>query len=90
VDWLPCCGGAPLPRRADFYVRSPKDCLMFSTGWSLIVRAESNLNSADFFIPIPALFPTKLLEFFFGANEFNRAIIEQNAAAMRIVVIESK
>ena len=36
------------------------------------------------------LFPSKLLEFFFGANELNRAIIEQNAAAFWVVVIESE
>jgi len=36
------------------------------------------------------LFPSKLLEFFGGANELYRAIIEQNAAAAGFVVIESK
>ena len=39
---------------------------------------------------ITALFPSKLLEFFLGVDEFNRAIIEQNAAAFWVVVIKSK
>jgi len=38
VDWLPCCGGVVSPRQVDFSVRSPKDCILFSIGWALIVR----------------------------------------------------
>ena len=30
------------------------------------------------------------MEFFLGANELNRAVIEQNAAAAGVVVIEGK
>jgi len=57
-----------LPRRAVF-------CLLFSTGWSLIVRIDPHLCSADLFIPTMVLLPSKLLEFFFGADELNGAVV---------------
>jgi hypothetical protein len=99
---LTCCGGVTLPRRApprvDFSVRSPEDCLchkasrgLFSTGWELIVRANLGLCFPDLIIySALTLFPSKLLEFFFCADELDRAIIEQNAPAFWIVVVESK
>jgi len=78
VFWLPCCGGVPSrlrlgpsPRRAH---RRVDFCLLFSTGWALIVRAEFCLSSADPFIPCQ-LFPSKLLEFFFVADEFYSAVV---------------
>ena len=34
------------------------------------------------------LLPTKLVEFFLGANELHGAVIEKNAAALWVVVVE--
>ncbi len=36
------------------------------------------------------LFPSKLLEFFFGADEFDGAVVEQDAAALGVVVVKRK
>jgi hypothetical protein len=37
-----------------------------------------------------SLFPAKLLEFFFCANELNRAVVQENAATLWVVVVEGK
>ena len=34
--------------------------------------------------------PAKGVEFFFGADEFYRAVVEQDAAALGVVVVERK
>ncbi len=48
-------------------------------------------NQPDYLYHSPvSLFPAEVIEFFFGANEFDSAVIEQDAAAFWVVIIEGK
>ncbi len=57
IFWLTCCGGAPLHRRVDF-------CLLFSTGWALIVRTDTIITvQSQIHIPRPlGRFPFPCIE----------------------------
>jgi len=54
---------------------APTSFLLFSTGWSLIVRTEPHLNSVDSVFLVLTLFPANLLEFFLSTDEFYGAVV---------------